>query len=170
MLEIGLYQKLRDDVGIGSPPSGGVVSWVSGRVFWGRTPDNVTLPAIVMTVVTTSDLGYTYQGASGLRKKMIQFDSYATKYTDAVKVSDAIRSLLQSYSGILPDGTSVNGCVVVGDRDMGLEPGTTGFVYRRMLEVDCYYTETFLPFITPDTLFPDLSNIDFTEISDEGEA
>jgi hypothetical protein len=132
-------------------------------------PKGATLPAIVFTVAVTADLGYSAQGASGLRKKTLQFDSYATKYNDAVKVSDSIRSILQSYSGVLPDGTSVNGCIVTRDMDMAYEPGTTGYAYRRLLEIDVMYTETFLPFIPPDVIFPNLSDIEFDAVEDDGQ-
>jgi len=131
MIEAGIYQYLIADPGVSS--------WVSGRVFGSRLPKNCTLPAIVWTVIHTQDLGYTTQGASGLRKKAFQFDSYALAYGDSVKVSDAIRSILQSYSGILPDGSSVNGCIITQDMDMPYEPSASGQVQRHLLSVDVIY-------------------------------
>jgi hypothetical protein len=87
-------------------------------------------------------MGYHAQGASGLRKKRFQIDSYAFKYMDSVKTSDSVRTLLESFSGIFPDGSSINGCIVVRDMDFPYEPGSGGYVHRRLLEIDVIYTET----------------------------
>jgi hypothetical protein len=160
-VEVGIYQRLRDDAGVSA--------WVSGRIFGSRMPKNATLPAVVWTVVSTTDLGYSTQGASGLRVKRFQFDSYAKEYMDSVKLSDAIRSILQSYSGILPDGSSVNGCVVVSEMDFPYEPSASGYVQRHMLEVDVIYTELVLPFVPPGEIFPNLTELgDFDTIEDDG--
>lgn len=161
-VEAGIYQKLRDDPGVSS--------YVRGRIFGSKAPKDATAPFIVWTVVVTEDMGYNFQGAAGLRKKRFQFDSYATKYMDSVKTSDAIRSLLQSFAGNLPDGTPVNGCIVMRDMDFPYEPGTSGQIHRHLLEVDVIYTETFLPFVPPDTTFPSLEDVDFDTVEDDGQA
>jgi len=133
MLETGIYQRLRDDTGVSG--------FVSGRIFYSRMPKDATLPAVVFNVVVTTDMGYTFQGASGLRTKRIQFDSYAKDYLSTVKVSDSIRAILQSFSGTI-DGTVVQGCVVVSEMDFPYEPGTSGFIQRRMMEVDIIYQDS----------------------------
>jgi hypothetical protein len=161
-VEAGVYQKLRDDPAVGS--------YVSGRIFGSRMPKDATLPAIVWTIVLTDDMGYHYQGASGLRRKRFQFDSYAKKYMDSVKTSDAIRAVLESFAGVLPDGTPVNGCIVVRDMDFPFEPGTSGYIQRRLLEIDVIYTETFVPFVPPGVQFPTEEDLYFDEVDDEGEA
>jgi hypothetical protein len=133
-VEAGFYLKLRNDPGVSS--------YVSGRIFGQRMPKDTTLPAIVWQVVVTEDMGYHAQGASGLRKKRFQIDSYAFKYMDSVKTSDAVRALLESFSGAFPDGSSINGCIVVRDMDFPYEPGSGGYVHRRLLEIDVIYTES----------------------------
>lgn len=158
-VEVGIYQKLINDPG--------VTSYVGGRVFGSRAPKDATLPMIVWTVVLTDDMGYNFQGASGLRRKRFQFDSYAKKYIDTVKTSDSIRALLQSFSGTLPDGSAVNGCQVVRDMDFPYEPGTSGYIQRHLLEIDVFYTETFLPFTPPNSIFPPLE--DYDTIEDDGQ-
>jgi len=161
-IESGIYQELIADPG--------VTSWIAGRIFGGRLPKGCTLPAVVWTVAVGQDMGYSTQGASGLIKKSFQFDSYANKYMDAVKTSDSIRSLLQSYSGILPDGSSVNGVIITRDMDIAWEPGAGGYVYRRLLEMDVMFSEYVLPFVPPDVLVPNIFDLDFTELDDEGES
>lgn len=132
MLEAGVYQLLRDDPG--------VKALIAGRIYGGRLPKDPTNPSVVYNVVVTGDV-YSVAGATGFRNKRIQFDSYASEYTDSVKTSDAIRSVLKSFKGVLPDGTFVNGCIVVRDMDFPYEPGTTGYVFRRLLEVDFWYQD-----------------------------
>jgi len=137
-VENGTYQKLRDD--------NGVSALVGGRLFAGKLPERPTLPAVVYQVVVTADPAYSMSGANRFRIKRFQFDNYAEKHADAVKVSTAIRWALQSFAGTLDDedDTVVNGCIVVADMDFPYEPGggTTGFVHRRLLEVDIQHTES----------------------------
>jgi hypothetical protein len=161
-LESGLYQLLIADPGVSS--------WVGGRVFGGKMPRGATMPAIVWSVAVGKDMGYSTQGASGLIKKSVQFDSYANKYSDVVKTSDSIRALLQNYSGVLPDNTSVNGVIITRDMDVSWEPGAGGYVFRRLLEMDVMYTEYVLPFVPPAVLVPDIFDLDFDELDDDGEA
>jgi len=157
-VEIGIYQRLKQDPG--------VTSYVQGRIFGSKAPKNATMPMIVWTVVITDDMGTHFQGTSGLRKKRFQFDSYASKYIDSVKTSDAVRALFEQFSGTLPDGSAVNGCIIVRDMDFPYEPGSSGYVHRHLLEVDVMYTETFLPFVAPNSIFP---IDDDSEMDDEGQ-
>ena len=74
--------------------------------------------------------------------KRIQFDSYAKAYLDTISISDAIRSSLKAFIGTLPDGTVVNGCIVVSEADFPYEPGTSGFIQRHMMEIDIMYYDS----------------------------
>jgi hypothetical protein len=160
-VEFGIYQLLRDN------PL--VSSYVGGRIFGGRAPAGATEPLIVFQTPVTQDLGYHAQGASGLRMARLQFDSYAKKYADTIKVKDAVRSVLQSFSGNLPDGTPVNGCIVVRDMDFPFEPGNSGYSFRRLLEIDVQYTEAVLAFTPPNTIFPNITELEFDTIEDDGQ-
>src|SRR5206468_8976918 len=111
------------------------------RIFRSLMPKETDLPAVVFYVAATTSV-YSMQGASGLRAKRVAFDSYARKYSDAVAVSDAIRGLLQSFKGSLPDGTLVNGCIVQNDMDFPYEAGTSGYVHRRLLEVEIWHNDS----------------------------
>lgn len=138
MVENGIYQLLRDDSGLQDV--------IDKRIYGGRLPKDAAYPAVVFQVPFAGDPAYSFQGANRFRVKRFQFDSYAEKYTDAVKASDAVREVLKSFSGTLSDqdSTLVNGCIVVGEMDFPYEPGggSTGFVHRRMLEVEVQYTES----------------------------
>jgi hypothetical protein len=143
MFEAGLYQLMKND--------SGVSALVSGRIFGGRAPKTVTdssYPLIVWSVVSTVDL-YSIQGASGYRTKRVQIDSYARTYIDSVKVSDAVRALLQNFRGTLPDGTFVESSVLITDQDFIFEPGASGQLFRHMIEVEISYLSTVIPLIGP---------------------
>lgn len=143
MFEAGLYQLMKNDSGIST--------LVSGRIFGGRAPKTVTdssYPLVVWSMVSTVDL-YSIQGASGYRTKRVQIDSYARTYIDSVKVSDAVRALLQNFRGTLPDGTFVESSVLITDQDFIFEPGASGQLFRHMIEVEISYLSTVIPLIGP---------------------
>jgi hypothetical protein len=136
MFEAGLYQLLKNDAGVSA--------LVAGRIFGGRIPKTATdstYPCLVWTVVSTLDL-YSSQGASGYRTKRVQIDCYALKYIDAVKVTDAVRAALENFQGDLPDGTSVDRSIVTMDQDFLFEPGASGQLFRRMIEIEIAYLES----------------------------
>src|SRR5579864_4028554 len=116
MIETGIYQLLTRNADL--------KALIGNGVYFVKFPNKDTiLPAVVMQVVSTLDF-YNYAGASNLRRKLIQFDSYASKYGDSVTVSDTIRGLLESFVGTLPEGSQIEGCIVRRDIDMPYEPGT----------------------------------------------
>lgn len=133
MLEVGLYQQMKADTGVSG--------FVSGRIFSTLMPKNPTYPVIVYNTVTTTDLGYHSQGASGLRMKRIQFDAYAKDHYTTISVCDALRTLFQSFRGVLNDGTNVQGCIVQGEMDFPYEEGGTGYIFRHMVEIDVIYQD-----------------------------
>lgn len=133
MLETGLFQLLTTDATVSA--------LIGDRLDFAKLRKNPTLPAVVMQVITTRDIA-SISGASNLRFKRVQFDTYSTDYQEAVATSNALRNLLKNkICFTLPDGTFVNGCVIVQDRDMGYEDGANGYVYRRILEVMIQHTE-----------------------------
>jgi hypothetical protein len=137
MFEVGLMQLLKND--------SGVAALISGRLFGGRVPKdatNSTYPCAVWTVATTVDL-YSSDGQSGYRTSRVQFDAYAIKYIDVLNVKEAIKAALQNFKqATLPDGTFVDRMVVIEDRDFETEPGISGQLYRRLLEVEIAYIES----------------------------
>src|SRR4051812_1058894 len=114
MLHEGLYQLLSGDSGVNA--------LVSGRVYQQLQPKGTAVPSVVMQQATSEDV-YTTKGASGFRFIAIQFDSYGANYTQAVQTSNAVRALVQSYKGVLPDGTVIDGSIVRRDIDLPYEPG-----------------------------------------------
>lgn len=133
MLEAGLFQLLTTDATVSA--------LIGDRVDFAKLRKSPQLPAVVMQLITTKEV-YSSTGANNLRFKRVQFDSYSTDYLQALSASDAIRNLLKrKFNFFLPEGTFVNGCEIVQDRDMPYEDGANGYIYRRMLEVMIQHTE-----------------------------
>lgn len=66
-----------------------IVALVVGRVFPGKLPQGVAMPAIRYTVV--SDVpSLTFDGAGELRRARVQVDAYAKRYLDAQALADAL--------------------------------------------------------------------------------
>ena len=146
MFEVGLIQFLKNNTGI--------AALVSGRVFAGRIPKNAdaaTYPCIVWTVASTMD-NPIISGTSGFRMKRVQLDCYdrinrvnetGHSYVANVRVADAVRSAFQTFlHGTFPDGTKVDSCVIISDQDFPDEPGDSGQLFRRMIEVQIAYQES----------------------------
>jgi hypothetical protein len=134
-LETDLYSLLSKDPTILSVLNGNDYVWL-GAIPKGQ-PDS---PAIVVQTVLTTRY-YGADGVNTLMLKRVQFDSYASRYSDAVTISKTVRDLLKNFTGLLPT-TTVQGALVGNEMDLPEEPGDTGNVFRRVLQVDFWHTET----------------------------
>lgn len=63
-------------------------------------------PAVTYRLVSTTDLN-TLKGPVGCVQVRIQLDSWGATYTDARALTDALRTLLNGYTGTLPNGVVV---------------------------------------------------------------
>lgn len=135
MLEKGLYKLLTSDAGVSA--------LVSNRVYFVLAPKGSILPQIVVARVATGD-NYTVDGATGLRDALFQVDCYAADYYSSRVISTAVRMLLESYKGTLPDpdATPVTAVLTEKDWDMPYEEGDKGFVYRALLEFRVWHYDT----------------------------
>lgn len=112
------------------------------QVYWGLAPKGAKAPFIVLERIATSDL-YTMQGVEGLRAGLFAAHCYADSsagvgsgYYFSRKVSSAVRGVLASYRGTLPDTnhTVVQAVFIEKDQDMQYEEGSKGFVFHAYLE------------------------------------
>jgi Protein of unknown function (DUF3168) len=128
VLETGLFQLLT--------VTDAITHLCANRVFFVKMPGKETvLPSVVFQVITARSVS-SAQGFSHFRFVHVQFDSYATNYTDAVTLSNALRARLASFSGPLPDGTIIHGSIVLNEMDQPYEAGTGGYIFRRILEIE----------------------------------
>jgi Protein of unknown function (DUF3168) len=141
-IEQGLYALLTQDPGVSA--------LVSTSVYWILAPKGASLPYVVLNRVATNDV-YDEDGASGFRNALFQIDCYATSFYPARAISLAVRTLLESYRGNLPDvnATPVSAVITEKDWDMPFEEGGKGFVYRALLAFRIHHYDTSLPVSTP---------------------
>ena len=128
----------------------GTSAIVGNGIYFILQPKGTTVPSVVMACTSTSDT-YTMQGNAGIRQGLWQFDCYAADYYSSNALQLAVRSLLENYTGNLPDAdaTPVLSAVVEKSWDMPYEAGQKGFIFRSLLEVRFTYYDTSLPVSTP---------------------
>jgi hypothetical protein len=145
MLEQGLWKLLTQD--------SDVSALVSNRVYFVLAPKGSVLPQIVLSRVATGDI-YDVSGATGFRDALFQVDCYATDYYSTRAISLAVRMLLESYKGNLPDvdTTPVSAVFTEKDWDMPYEQGGKGFVFRSLLEFRVHHYDTAMPDNVPANL------------------
>lgn len=137
MIEKGLFQLIQSDANIAS-----LVTTTNGAgVYWVLMPKGAAVPCIVLSRTATQDT-LTMQGATPLRGALMQLDCYGANYYSSRALSTVTRKLIESFAGSLPDGTSMQGALITKDWDMPYEEGSTGFVYRAMLEFRVWYVES----------------------------
>jgi hypothetical protein len=154
-IEKGLFQLIQTD-----PTTSSLVNMAKGNgVYWVLAPKAVgsktlDLPYIVLDRVATSDT-ITMQGDIGFRNALFQVSCYASDYYTSRTVAQAIRNLLKSYKGNLPDvsSTAVAGVLQTKDWDFQYEEGGVGFIWRAMLEFRIWYYDSSLP-VTPTSNGP----------------
>lgn len=133
-LESDLYQLLSKNASVLAALNN------SNNVWMGMIPKGQPVsPAIVVQAVYT-DNQYTADGINTTKMRRVQFDSYAKKYTDALTISNTVRDVLKNLTGQLGT-TDVLSALVRRDMDMPDEPGDSGYVFRRLLEVEFWYAE-----------------------------
>lgn len=134
MIEQGLYELINADESIDALING---------VYWILAPKGAVVPYIVLSRVTTADV-YTTAGATGTRSALFQVDCYATDYYTSRSIALAVRQLLESYKGTLPDADSTVVAAVFTEKDWDLnfeEGASKGFVYRALLQFRVWYYE-----------------------------
>jgi len=147
-VEQGIYELVNADTSIDA---------LSNGVYWILAPKGVAVPYIVLSRVATTDV-YTMNGATGMRSALFQVDCYATDYYTSRSIALAVRQLLESYRGNLPDvnSTAVAAVLTEKDWDMPYEEGSgKGFVYRALLQFRVWYYDAAIS-IAPA---PDLTTI-----------
>ena len=86
--------------------------------YWILAPKGAVVPYIVLSRVATSDV-YTMNGATGTRSALFQVDCYATDYYTSRSIALAVRQLLESYRGNLPDAETYGSCSRVDRKRFG---------------------------------------------------
>lgn len=124
MIETNLVELLRADAT--------VTSLVAARIYPVLLPDESPLPAVTYQVIATTPL-YALDERINLTRYRIQIDAWAAwpNYAQAKSLAEAIRVVLDGYSGSLPDGSRIDSIIQIGGTDL-FEP--SGNVHRVMAE------------------------------------
>jgi len=95
MIEDGLRALLVNDDGVGG---------ITGqRVSWALAPQDYSNTAHIVLLNISSNYIGTFEGVSELRMMRIQVDCYAPTFASLMALTAAVHSLLDGYTGVLPD-------------------------------------------------------------------
>lgn len=113
-----------------------VTALAGQRSYYFNIPQNVTLPAVVVTKIG-GDSELMHDGAGGFERDRFQISAIATKATDAKNLSKAIRELFHGYRGS-GSGFTIDYCELVNEIDL-YDPD---YGYQVALEFLTGYKET----------------------------
>jgi hypothetical protein len=99
MLETGLVALLKSD--------STVASLCSTRIYPMLLPESPVLPSVTFQTISSVSQ-YTNDGHTGFTKTRLQIDVWGSTYLAVKTLSEAIRKVLEDYTGVLSDGTSVH--------------------------------------------------------------
>jgi hypothetical protein len=127
-----------------------ITALVGGSIHHGSLRKGYTLPAIRMSAVTSTPI-VTNSGTSDLLFQRWQFDAFASNYLDSHRLRDAIRALLDDYSGTLAEGTVIYSTILKLELDSPLEEGRSqsGYAFRSLLDYEFSFDQTATTIITP---------------------
>ncbi|MDE1161925.1 MAG: DUF3168 domain-containing protein [Acidobacteriaceae bacterium] len=90
-----------------------LTSIIAGRIYPVLLPEPPTLPAITLRTLSAVPT-YELTGALGMVVTRIEFTSWANDYATCKTIASAIRNVLDLFTGILNDGTTVSACLRAG--------------------------------------------------------
>jgi hypothetical protein len=135
-IDKGITALLAGDGGVQANLKSGVAS-----IFDGVLPEDETAyPCLAYQFVGGSnDPGLT---SAGPRRSRLQIDCWGLTKAQAIPLANAVAHLLDGYSGVLSDGTTVMSCWIINPPGVDFFSGDSRF-RRRMLEF--YVLHNFTP-------------------------
>lgn len=121
------------------PPIGGVAQF---PVYFSRADKQPPTNYLVIHTVDAPPAAHSQDGPSALSDGEFQFDSCAPDQPTAQQLSNAVKAALANLSTALNEGTTIQFYQVVMDVDEPYELGGGGYVFRRLLRLRAFYTET----------------------------
>jgi hypothetical protein len=111
--------------------------------FFGAASKQPPARFIVINVLDAPPAATTLSQTTALIDGEFQFDSYAESQLVARQISETIRGLLIDLVGAtLPNGVTITFTENTVDRDLGYEIGAESYVFRSLLRLRAFYTET----------------------------
>ncbi|MFC6644141.1 DUF3168 domain-containing protein [Granulicella cerasi] len=105
MLNSGLVSLLNSDEAL--------TSLISGRIYPVLLPESPTYPATTYRTLSAIPT-YQFAGSAGMVTTRIEFTAWATDYGTCKAIIEAIRNVLDGFTGALGDGTNVSACLRAG--------------------------------------------------------
>jgi hypothetical protein len=107
-IEAGLVYKLTTTAGL--------TALISTRTYLERIPQGATLPCLTYQRISTPRLlAHDTSGSAGTAHPRFQFDAWATTYSSAKAITDALRAALNGFSGTITNAVcQVETAVAVG--------------------------------------------------------
>jgi hypothetical protein len=102
------------------------------RVYWGKAPQNVTQPYVVLSRVS-GVRDYHQLAASGLIASRVQADCYGITYASAKGVARALEARLSGYRGTT-SGEVFGGIFLDAERDMTEDDDSPDKLFRTSLD------------------------------------
>lgn len=113
-----------------------LASVAGGRRYWGRAPQGTPYPNIVLSKIGGVP-NYHMQGASGFVSSRVQIDIYDEKWTGAISVARAVKSLLSGYSG-----GDIQAIFVESERNLpAADAGEVTNLFRTSIDVTIHHGE-----------------------------
>lgn len=110
----------------------GLAALVGTRIWPLVRPQGSDLSALTFQVIST-ERGYTHDGAIGLTRSRVQFDSYGESYGDAKLVSRALIDGIEPEATV--DGIRFVRAFLAGERDLSITDVAGGDkVFRNSLD------------------------------------
>lgn len=145
MLENALYNILRNDPGVKA-----YVTDPRGVAFT-LMPQGTLKTSAVVVIHNVVGLPVTVlEATTNLNERRMQFDCYASNYTDSRGLAAAVKAALLDLTGSFSNGdspetqTTIQTSIVNNDFDMPYEVGGAGlgFVYRAVLDITFWFIES----------------------------
>lgn len=76
------------------------VSGITTRIYPQIVPQNVTPPMVIYQFIS-EEVSLKFEGQSGYRQAVVQFDCYSSRYLEAVQLASAVESALVNFRGIM---------------------------------------------------------------------
>jgi hypothetical protein len=111
---------------------------IGTRIYPGRLPQGVTLPALVYQLVPSEGPTYAHEGDLGLDRVRVQFDCWADTYDGAMTLFTELRSAISGFRGIWGD-VDVGHCLLDGWQD---DEDTKTRTHRRSTDALIQYQST----------------------------
>ena len=138
MIENGLFQFVTSNTSVQAAV--GVDKNGVTQAYWVLAPQGAILPFLVFSRVGTVD-PYTMAGTLGIRQGLFQISCYSANFLSSRTIAKQVRTLLEDFTGTLPDGTVVQSVFTDKDFDQRYEEGGKGFTFGAILQFKIWFVE-----------------------------